>query len=81
MVGKSIFSSDGAFWAHSRAIFRPAFARDNINDLEMTNHAASVLMQALGEPDEKGYTSGDQTMPLLYNFTLDSKWNSRISTR
>lgn len=53
-LGKSIFSSDGAFWEHSRAMFRPAFARDNINDLEMTGRATSVLMEALGDPDAGG---------------------------
>ena len=71
-VGRSIFSADGPFWEHSRAMFRPQFARDNINDLQMTDRATSVLMEALGDPDDKGWTSGEPVMPLLYNFTLDT---------
>lgn len=71
-LGRSIFSSDGAFWEHSRAMFRPQFARDNINDLEMTDRATSVLMEALGDTTATGWTSGEEMMPLLYNFTLDT---------
>lgn len=71
-IGRSIFSADGAFWEHSRAMFRPAFARDNINDLEMTDRATSVFMEALGDPDANGWTSGEQVLPLLYSFTLDT---------
>ena len=70
-IGQSIFSSDGAFWEHSRAMFRPQFARDNINDLEVTGRATSVLMEALGDTDSNGWTPGEDVMPLLYNFTLD----------
>lgn len=71
-IGKSIFSSDGAFWEHSRAMFRPQFARDNINDLEMTDRATSVMIEAFGDPDANGWTSGEEVMPLLYNFTMDT---------
>lgn len=53
-------------------MFRPQFARDNINDLEMTGRATSVLMEALGETNANGWTPGEDLMPLLYNFTLDT---------
>lgn len=71
-IGKSIFSTDGPFWEHSRAMFRPAFARDNINDLEKTDHSTSMLIDALGPLDAGGWTSGEELLPLLYNFTLDT---------
>ena len=73
MIGKSIFSSDGEFWEHSRALFRPQFSRENINDLEVTDSASSAFISALGEPDAgSGWTAGEETMPLLHNFTLDT---------
>ncbi|KAK5174120.1 uncharacterized protein LTR77_001200 [Saxophila tyrrhenica] len=72
LVGKSIFSSDGPFWEHSRALFRPQFARENINDLEATENASSALITALGQTDSNGWTSGDEVLPLVYNFTLDT---------
>lgn len=72
LVGHSIFTSDGSFWAHSRALFRPQFARENINDLEATDKAASDLITAVGAPEQSGWTSTAAMMPLLYNFTLDT---------
>ena len=72
LVGHSIFSSDGAFWAHSRGLFRPQFARENINDLEMTDKASSDLITAAGAPGPDGWTDPTAMMPLLYNFTLDT---------
>lgn len=72
LLGRSIFNSDGAFWAHSRALFRPQFARENINDLEATNSASSELIAALGPVGDDGWTKGDDMLPLFYNFTLDT---------
>ncbi len=72
LIGRSIFSTDGAFWEHSRAMFRPQFARENINDLEVTDKASSALITALGPTNDSGWTSGGELMPLLYNFTLDT---------
>ena len=53
-------------------MFRPQFARENINDLEMTGLAAATLIEAFGTPDAGGWTSGEEIMPLLYNFTIDT---------
>ena len=72
VVGHSIFTSDGKFWTHSRALFRPQFARENINDLEMTEKASKDLIEAIGAPESNGWTTNTEMMPLLYNFTLDT---------
>ncbi|KAK4545678.1 hypothetical protein LTR36_002631 [Oleoguttula mirabilis] len=72
ILGRSIFTSDGAFWEHSRALFRPQFARDNINDLESTDRAASALIEALGPTDASGWTPDGDMLPLFFNFTLDT---------
>ncbi|PVH90061.1 hypothetical protein DM02DRAFT_686037, partial [Periconia macrospinosa] len=34
LLGHGIFATDGKEWEHSRAMLRPQFARDQINDLE-----------------------------------------------
>ena len=72
LIGRSIFSSDGPFWQHSRDLFRPQFSRENINDLEVTDQASIDLITAIGETDENDWTARTEMMPLLYNFTLDT---------
>ena len=72
LLGKSIFTSDGSFWEHSRALFRPQFSRENINDLESTDKACAALVTAVGAPDAEGWTPGVALQPLLYRFTLDT---------
>ncbi|KAK3704002.1 hypothetical protein LTR37_014105 [Vermiconidia calcicola] len=71
-IGHSIFNADGAFWEHSRALFRPQFSRENINDLEMTDKASNSLITAIGSADASGWTANQEMMPLIYNFTLDT---------
>ncbi|TKA75137.1 hypothetical protein B0A49_05294, partial [Cryomyces minteri] len=72
VLGKSIFTSDGPFWEHSRALFRPQFAREQINDLASTEKSTQDLFQALGPVDENGWTASVDLLPLLYHFTLDT---------
>lgn len=72
VLGNSIFTSDGSFWEHSRALFRPQFARENINDLETTEKASEALISAMGQPGSDGWTKNTAMMELLYNFTLDT---------
>ena len=72
LLGLSIFTSDGAFWEHSRGLFRPQFARENINDLETTDKACNQLIEAIGSVESQGWTEGTEMLPLLYNFTLDT---------
>lgn len=72
VLGRSIFSSDGSFWEHSRGLFRPQFARENINDLDTTDKACTALITAIGSTKADGWTAGTETLPLFYNFTLDT---------
>ncbi|KAK1980105.1 cytochrome P450 [Colletotrichum cereale] len=73
LLGNSIFTADGAFWEHSRALFRPQFSRDHINDLDKTEAAVQALFKALplvGRA-ESGALTVDM-MPMLFRFTLDT---------
>lgn len=72
LLGNSIFTSDGAFWEHSRALFRPQFSRENLNDLEATERACEALIRAIGLTDQSGWTAGVALQPMLYNFTTDT---------
>lgn len=73
VLGRSIFSSDGAAWKHSRALLRPSFSRENVNNLATTAQAADALIRAVGAPDKKtGWTSGRDVLPLFFHFTLDT---------
>jgi cytochrome P450 len=68
---KSIFSSDGPLWQHSRDLFRPHFSRDNINGLHATDKACTTLMIAIGPANSTGWTPVARLRDLLYNFTMD----------
>ena len=70
VLGRSIFSSDGAFWEHPRALLRPQFVRDNINDLDETREATDMLIQAIGSVDESRWTGTVDLKPMIFNFTL-----------
>jgi hypothetical protein len=70
VLGKSIFSSDGAFWEHSRALLRPQFVRDNINDLDETDKASNLFMKTIGASGSGGWTSAVDLQPAVFNFTL-----------
>ncbi|KAF2426531.1 cytochrome P450 [Tothia fuscella] len=70
LLGYSIFTSDGDFWAHSRALFRPVFSRESINDLEETERASRILMDVL--PMDGNCTERVDLMPYFYRFTLDT---------
>jgi len=71
VLGKSIFTSDGPFWEHSRALFRPQFTRDNINDLGAIEKSVAMLFKAL-PVKEDGWTDEVDLMPLFFRFTMDT---------
>ncbi|KAI7221636.1 cytochrome P450 [Hortaea werneckii] len=70
--GHNIFTSDGAFWQHSRALLRPQFARDLVNDLQATEKATRTLFEAFGPVDEEGWTGLQDVKPMLLRFVLDT---------
>lgn len=73
LLGNSILTSDGAFWEHSRALFRPQFSRDQISDLEKTEAAFQSLFEALPlvGTEQNGSVEVD-IMPMIFRFTLDT---------
>lgn len=72
LLGRSIFTSDNSFWEHSRAMFRPQFSRENINDLQSTERSCNALVQAIGDSGVDGWTEQVDVLPLLFNLTLDT---------
>jgi cytochrome P450 len=76
LVGHGIFTSRGSEWKHSRALVRPQFAADQINDLELLERHVQQLFAALDrQPHEdisrQGWTKRLDLQPLFYNLTLD----------
>ncbi|KAJ9635358.1 hypothetical protein H2199_008360 [Coniosporium tulheliwenetii] len=71
LLGRNIFTSDGPFWEHSRAMFRPQFAREQINDLDSTEKATQALFQVI-PVGEDGWTKETDLMTLFFRFTLDT---------
>ena len=74
VMGKNIFTSDGKFWEHSRALFRPQFSRELINDLDCVEREMSVLFKAVenGKSSTDGWTSYSDFKPLVFRFVLDN---------
>ena len=71
-LGKGIFTSDGPFWEHSRALFRPQFARAQINNLEKTEEAVQALFSVLPSSRDAKQPPVVDLMPLFFRFTLDT---------
>ncbi|KAF6836637.1 cytochrome P450 [Colletotrichum musicola] len=78
LLGKNIFTAEGAFWEHSRALFRPQFSRDHINDLTETERGVQATFEALplvgkrAETDDGGAALDVDMKPVILRFTLDT---------
>ena len=70
-LGKNIFTSDGPFWEHSRALLRPQFARENINDLDSAEYNMQALFKAI-PTDADGWTEVVDLQEHFYRLTLDA---------
>lgn len=75
MVGNGIFTSHGERWKQSRALVRPQFATDQINDFRLYERHVQQLFAAIDRQydgtNSSGWTRAFDLQPLLYNFTLD----------
>lgn len=69
---KSIFTTDGPAWERARAMFRPQFSRESINDLESAERAVRVMFRAIGDPQPGEWTPPVDLAPFIYRFTLDT---------
>ncbi|KAG9506477.1 hypothetical protein J7337_000008 [Fusarium musae] len=66
VTGGGMFVSDGEEWAHSRALMRPTFARDQVADLELTNRHVTDLVSKI--PINTSFNLQE----LLFDFTMDT---------
>jgi cytochrome P450 len=67
LLGQGIFTMDGSFWQHSRAMIRPNFARDQVADLEAFERHIQDLWKLI---PRDGSTFDLQE--LFFRFTIDS---------
>lgn len=65
LMGAGIFSSDGASWAHSRALLRPQFARKQLMDLSMLETHVKRFMNVIADGKEI------ELQELVLRFTMD----------
>jgi len=74
LFGVGVFTSRGEAWRHSRALVRPQFGKDQINDLEMIERHVQQLFSAMDQSvgsSEKDWTQKFDLQPFLYRMTLD----------
>jgi cytochrome P450 len=67
LLGQGIFTMDGAFWSHSRAMIRPNFTRDQVADLQAFERHIQDLWKLI---PRDGSTFDLQE--LFFLFTIDS---------
>lgn len=67
LLGQGIFTMDGQFWSHSRAMIRPNFARDQVADLQTFERHIQHLWKLI---PRDGSTFDLQE--LFFRFTIDS---------
>lgn len=75
LLGRCIFTEDGPFWEHSRAMFKPQFARAQINNLQETEAAVQELFRAvslIGVETDSGHSVEVDLLPMFYRFTMDT---------
>ncbi|RVX66580.1 hypothetical protein B0A52_09457 [Exophiala mesophila] len=71
MFGKGIFTTDGAEWKHQRAMLRPQFAREVLQDFDTEErHHKNLLHHLTVRPD--GWTDRVDLQPLFMRLTMDS---------
>lgn len=66
------FATDGKQWEHSRAMLRPQFARDQINDLELEETHVQKLFKVLPHSENSGWTDILDIQPLFFRLTIDT---------
>lgn len=67
LLGRGIFTMDGQFWSHSRAMIRPNFVRDQVADLQTFEKHIQHLWKLI---PRDGSTFDLQE--LFFRFTIDS---------
>lgn len=67
LLGRGIFTSDGNEWAHSRALLRPNFAKEQVADLALIELHIDHLFKLLPMDG-----TDIDLQPLFHRFTLDS---------
>ncbi|KAI9779011.1 MAG: hypothetical protein M1816_003788 [Peltula sp. TS41687] len=71
LFGAGIFTQSGDAWAHSRAMLRPQFARDQVSDLVLEERHVQNMMLAL-PVDSHAWTDTVDLQVLFFRLTLDS---------
>lgn len=78
MFGHGVFTSRGEQWKKSRALVRPQFNTEQINDLNLIERHVQHLFAAIdrrykdhADGPDKAWTCEFDLQPLFYNLTLD----------
>jgi cytochrome P450 len=69
LLGHGIFTSDGEPWAHSRAMIRPNFARDQVADLASLERHVQALLRLLPHDDPAAVVDLQER---FFQLTIDS---------
>lgn len=71
LMGRGVFTARGQDWKHSRALVRPQFARDQVQDVTFFEPHIQALLRRLPTMKDK-WTGKIDIQPLFYNLTIDN---------
>ncbi|KAL4954541.1 putative cytochrome P450 family protein [Aspergillus filifer] len=72
LLGEGIFATDGPKWAHSRAMLKPQFTRDQMSNLALEEKHVNHIFDSLAPAGEDGWTSHPDFKALFHHYTMDS---------
>jgi cytochrome P450 len=72
LMGQGVFTSNGSAWAHSRGLVRAQFSAKRIRKVSKLETHVQNIFEALGEPQDDGWTEEQPILPIFNRFTLDS---------
>ncbi|KAI1259130.1 cytochrome P450 [Xylariaceae sp. FL1019] len=73
LLGRGIFTADGAHWKRSRALIRPQFTRDQVSDLRLQETHVQNLLKVLEiSIGADGWINKIDMLPFFFRITMDS---------
>lgn len=73
VMGRGVFTSNGAEWAHSRGLVRAQFSIKRIRHVRKLEVHVQNIFEALGDVDEEsGWTAEQEILSIFDRFTLDA---------
>ncbi|KAH8884161.1 cytochrome P450, partial [Thozetella sp. PMI_491] len=72
VMGPGVFTSNGSSWAHSRGLVKSQFSLKRVRKVSKLEPHVRNAFDALGPPQENGWTKEQDILVIFNRFTLDA---------